>query len=130
MAVDLVWRFAGRQQAQDFLWALFSVGRSRGWARLAVAVDWQEKVCVGIRFDELITEGRVEWVTRLLERKRVRGVDLEWLLEDPWRWHELYLNGGVRAFRWWQGASPAAPVASHYISYGQPGARWRGRAEP
>ena len=106
MAVDLVWHFSSRQRAQDFLWALLSVGRASGWRRLVVAVDWREKVEVGISFDELLTEGRVEWVGRLLERSRHNGVTLEALVEDPWQWHELYLNGGVQAFRWWQGAGP------------------------
>ena len=25
------------------------------------------------------------------------------LVEDPWRWGEVYVMGGVQAFRWWQG---------------------------
>lgn len=106
MALDLVWRFSSRQRAADFLWALLSVGRASGWRHLLVAVDRRERVEVGISFDELITEGRVEWVTRLLERGRHKGVTVDDLVEDPWQWRELYLDGGVRAFRWWQGVGP------------------------
>lgn len=106
MAVDLVWRFSDRRGAQDFLWALFLVGKARGWSRLVVAVDERERVEVGIAFDELIAEGKVEWLSRLLRRNRLSGARVGELVEDPWQWHELYLNGGVRAFRWWQGRGP------------------------
>lgn len=106
MAVDLVWRFSDRQRAQDFLWALLLVGKARGWWRLVVAVDWRERVEVGMCFDELIAEGKVEWIDRLLRESRLPGVTVDDLVDDPWQWHELYLNGGVKAFRWWQGAGP------------------------
>lgn len=106
MAVELVWRFSSRQRAHDFLWALLSVGAARGWSRLLVVVDWREKVEVGMEFDELITEGSVEWVSRLLGKERLPGVTLDEILGDPWAWHEVYLNGGVKAFRWWQGPGP------------------------
>ena len=37
---------------------------------------------------------------------------MEAMVEEPWEWSELYLDGGVKAFRWWQGVGPGEALAA------------------
>jgi len=102
-SAGLTVRFVDRLTARDHLWALLQYRGLGLFERLAVVVGRDDRPVVALdlgRGAGRREEERLRWLVR---RGRLLEEGVDDLLEEPWRWGEIYLGGGVQAFRWWQG---------------------------
>jgi len=102
-AAGLTVRFVDRVTARDHLWALLEYRGLGLFERLAVVVGMDGRPIVGLELGPEAGRKEAERLRWLVRRGRLLEEGVEELVEDPWRWGEVYVMGGVQAFRWWQG---------------------------
>lgn len=96
-------RFTDRLTARDHLYALLEYRGLGLFDRLAVVVGPDGRPVVGLEAGPECSRKEVERLRWLVRRGTLLEESVESLLEDPWQWGEVYMMGGVQAFRWWQG---------------------------
>lgn len=103
MAAVVTVRFVDRATARDHLDVLLQLRGLGLYERLAVVVTPEGRPIVGLELGPQATDREAERLRWLTRRGRPLEESISELLEDPWRWSEVYMMGGIQAFRWWQG---------------------------
>jgi hypothetical protein len=102
-SAGLTVRFVDRLTARDHLWALLEYRGLGLFERLTVVVGMDGRPVVALDLGRGASRREEERLRWLVRRGRLLEEGVDDLLEEPWRWGEIYLGGGVQAFRWWQG---------------------------
>jgi len=95
-------RFVDRVTARDHLWALLQYRGLGLFERLAVVVGEDGRPLVALDLGRGASRREEQKLRWLVRRGRLLEEGVDDLLEEPGRWGEIYLGGGVQAFRWWQ----------------------------
>jgi hypothetical protein len=95
MALQLVWRHPDRHEVENALYVMLRMVHVRGWQRLAVLCERDGHTWCCVELTPACSEADARDWSQLFDRRHRRDVAIDELLADPWRFPEIYLNGGV-----------------------------------
>lgn len=98
MGVQIVWRVPERREVEIALYVWLRMVHVAGWRRLVICCPLTGATFAGIELAEQASEADARDWARLFDRRYRTTLTLDDLLQDPARFTELYIDGGVGAF--------------------------------
>jgi hypothetical protein len=96
--LDLVWRVPERREAEARLYVALRLMRVGGWLHLVVCCTQLGPTFVGLQLAPDAREDDAQLWASAFERRYRVDASVDDLLGSPWRWSEIFLDGGVGAF--------------------------------